>query len=76
MKGVRDGYLNCLVVLTEYRRRNIGSQLLNTALKRFKEMGCNHVFGVVNDGNNQTLGFLEKNSFAIGGKFRYVEKML
>ncbi len=76
MQGPRDGYLNCVAVLPEYRQRRIGLTLMEEALKRFEALGINHVFGSVQEENGPVVRMLESMRFGIGGTFRYVEKML
>ena len=77
MAGPNDGYLNCIVVNQECRRRGIGKKLLQRALSEFKTKGsCNHVFGVVESDNAQAIDFFRKNSLEIGREFRYVERMI
>ena len=77
MSGPNDGYLNCIVVLPEYRRNSIGKMLLQEALSQFKSKGrCNHVFGVVKADNARAVGFFRRQGLKVGETFRYIEMML
>ncbi len=75
MQGTRDGYLNAIAVKPKCRGSDIGKKLLISAIKKFKESGCNHIFAVVKSDNN-ALEFFKKKGFELGQEFRYVEKML
>ncbi|GEM_PF-3483138 len=77
MAGPNDGYLNCIVILPEYRRKSIGKRLLQKALSQFETKGrCNHIFGVVKASNPNAISFFEREGLQIGEIFRYVEVML
>lgn len=81
MEGPNDGYMNCIAVASEYRNQGIGGQLLESALSEFEQKGvgnirCDHVFGVTEEDNMETLQFLEKHGLQKGKKFYYVETML
>ena len=76
MEGPRDGYLNTIVVRKGYRGKGAGRELLRAALDYLEKRGCNHVFGLVQEGNRDTLDFLESNGFQIGKTFRYAETVL
>ncbi len=72
----RDGYLHTIAVKQSYRDQGIGTQLMTETLRRLESLGCNHVVGLVQEGNDSTLGFLRKNGFDIGAKFHYCDVSL
>ncbi len=76
MVGPKDGYRNCIAVVPKYRNIGIGSQLLERALIIFEQKGCNHVFGLVEEHNLNTIHFLEKHGIKKGKKFYYMDTML
>ncbi len=76
MAGPNDGYLNCIVVNKNHRKIGIGKELLQRALSEFKAKGCNHVFGVVESENIQSIEFFRNNGIEIGREFKYVERMI
>lgn len=81
MAGPNDGYINCVVVDQEFRRKGLGEQLLDTALTEFERKGseghnCDHVFFVVSQADEAMLNLSRKLDFEVGSKFHYVETML
>ena len=76
MSGSNNGYLNCIVVNQNYRRQSIGKKLLEQAILKFKQKGCNHVFGVVETDNKKAINFFRNQGLEIGREFRYVERMI
>lgn len=81
MAGPNDGYINCLVVDQEFRRRGLGWLLQDSALTEFEDKGpeghkCDHVFCVVSEADEPMLSLTRKVGFEVGGKFHYVETML
>jgi GNAT superfamily N-acetyltransferase len=53
-------YLEDLFVLEEYRKRNVGRALFNTALEEAKRRGCRRMEWTVLDWNQLAIGFYEK----------------
>ncbi len=81
MEGPNDGYINCIVVGENYRRKGIGKMLQESALAEFEQKGpegnrCNHVFCVVSETDEAMLNLQRETGFEIGGIFHYVETML
>ncbi len=77
MMGSRDAYINTTVVTTPYRRHGIASELNRLALEQFAELGCNHVFSVVNTTDEPMLKLKERLGFQVSPEtFRYVEMMI
>ncbi len=73
----RDAYINATVVSEDYRGQGIASELTQIAEERFSELGCNHIFSEVEEGNLAMLGLKKKLGYHISDKvFRYVEKMI
>lgn len=76
LPGPRDGYIHELVVLPEHRSQGLGSKLVKMVEERVKELGGNHIFGLVQEGNLGMLEFIKKSGFEVGGKFYYIDKVL
>jgi len=81
MSGPNDGYINCTVVLSEHRRKGVGTLLQEKAISEFEKKGpeghkCDHIFCVVSETDTPMLNLKEKVGFEVGGKFHYVEMML
>jgi ribosomal protein S18 acetylase RimI-like enzyme len=76
LPGSRDGYINCLVTLPEYRGHGVASQLLEAAKQHLGELGCNHVFSAVEQNNQTMLDLMQSAGFSVGHRFRYVATML
>ena len=81
MAGPNDGYINCIVVEQKFRKKSIGTILLEEAIAEFKQKGptghkCNHIFSVVSETNESMLNLKKKLGFEVGKKFHYVDMML
>lgn len=81
MTGPNDGYINCTVVASEFRRQGIGKELQEAAIEEFKQKGpeghkCDHIFYVVGEEDEAMLDLSRQTGFEIGRRFHYVEKML
>lgn len=81
MVGPNDGYINCVVVEQEFRKKGIGKILLEKAISEFEQKGpgghkCDHIFSVVSDTNKPMLNLKRKLGFEVGSKFHYVDMML
>lgn len=59
----KEAYLDNVVVLPEYRRRGIGSALLDAAQEWAEETGHEHMWGKILDVNEASLGFFKKAGF-------------
>ena len=71
----RDGYIHCIVVNGSYRKKGIGGNLLENTLSELKTKGCNHIFALVKEDNDDTKRFFERHNFEIGGAFNYTERV-
>jgi len=81
MAGPNDGYINCIAVEQEFRRKGIGKILLEKAISEFEQKGpkghkCDHIFSVVSETNESMLNLKRKLGFEVGSKFHYVDMML
>ena len=81
MAGPNDGYINCTVVGSEYRRKGIGKALQEEVISKFELKGpeghkCDHIFCVVGETDEPMLNLKRELGFDIGSKFHYVEMML
>lgn len=81
MAGPNDGYINCVVVEQEFRKKGIGKILLEKAISEFGQKGpgghkCDHIFSVVSDTNKSMLNLKRKLGFEVGSKFHYVDMVL
>lgn len=56
-------FISALAIDVNYRRKNIGTQAINTLIGYFKGMGCESVLLTVDGKNNTGLHFWEKNGF-------------
>ncbi len=72
----RDGYIHFIAIRDEYRRIGIGSKLLIYTLNELEKLGCNHVYGLVQIGNESTKKFMRNHGFEIGEAFNYVQRVL
>ena len=72
----RDGYIHCVALKKEYQWKKLGSQMLEYTLAELEKMGCNHVFGLVQTNNQETLKFMRKHGFEVGEPFHYVQRTL
>lgn len=59
------GWIYSLAVLPEYRRREIGTLLMDTALEALTQRGCIKVNLQVVAGNDQVLSFYEAYGFSV-----------
>ncbi len=63
-------------VAEEYRKRGIGSRLMNECIKQLKEKGATYACAMVKTDNKQTIEFLESVGFNRGYDFTWVEHIL
>jgi len=72
--GERKGYhISCdlsVYVKKDERGKNIGSILLNEAIKRAKEKKFENMFSIVTDENTASMNFHEKNGFILCGHLK------
>lgn len=75
--GSKDAYINCTVVNEEFRGQGIASELTREAEKIFSELGCNHVFSVIQSNNLAMLALKRKLGYDVGAEpMLYVDKMI
>ncbi len=59
----RKGWINRLAVLTAYRRRRVGAQLLAEAERRLAALGIEIFACLVEDWNGESKAFFEKTGY-------------
>jgi ribosomal protein S18 acetylase RimI-like enzyme len=64
-KGV--GEILGIYVSENYRKQNLGTEMLNEIIKKFKKYGCYEIKADVYDSNNKSKAFFTKNGFEIVG---------
>ena len=57
------GWIYSLAVHPKFRRKGIGTSLVNKALIKLEKLGCLKVNLQINRDNNNVIGFYEKNGF-------------
>ena len=72
----RRGYIYHTAVSPDYRRRGIGSKLVDEALKALKELGINKVALVVFSRNEHGNAFWEKVGFNVRDDLTYRNRSL
>ena len=72
----RRGYIYHTAVSPDYRRRGIGSKLVDEALKALKELGINKVALVVFSRNENGNAFWEKVGFNVRDDLTYRNRSL
>jgi N-acetylglutamate synthase-like GNAT family acetyltransferase len=65
-----------LVVLPEYRHKNIATLLYDVCISQLKEKGITHVYGLVNSESGPIQYFMKKQGFRTGKKLIWMDKKL
>lgn len=72
----RDAYMHVSVVHEAYRRKGIGSRMLDHTLEILEAKGCNNIFCLVKSDNIAIQKLLKGHGFEIGESFLYVQRSL
>ena len=63
MKTTLDGFISMIVVNPEFRKKGLGSNLLNKSLINFKEITLKYVFANTDSSNTSSKNLFKRNGF-------------
>jgi len=63
-------------VRNEWRRKGLGSALIEETLKRLAAIGCNHIKSLIAPDNEANQMLLQKYGFSKGKAFYYFDRTL
>ncbi len=72
----RDGYIHTIDVAPDFRRQNVGGELLDRTLSELEKTDCNHVYCLIKPDNEPSKKLFQKHGFVVGEAFNYTDREL